>query len=68
MQTHFLTLELDLQTAAALQPSILAALRQEGEPLRWAITQVDQERGKIQVEAVVTRSTAWPATTQIITV
>lgn len=55
MQTHFLTLELDLKPAAELQSFILMALSQEGEPLRWAITQVDSERRTVQVEAVVTR-------------
>lgn len=55
MFTHFLTLELDLLPApAALQQSILVELGHYGEPLRWAITAVDAERGKVQVEAVVT--------------
>lgn len=60
MQTHFLTLELDLQAVADLQQAILTTLSREGEPLRWAITQVDPVRRKIQVEAVVTRSAVWP--------
>lgn len=55
MSTHFLTLELDLQMSPGeLQRSILVELRRYGEPLRWAITQVDANRGKVQIEAVVT--------------
>jgi hypothetical protein len=55
MSTHFLTLELDLYPSPGeLQCAILAELRRYGEPLRWAITQVDANRGKVQIEAVVT--------------
>jgi hypothetical protein len=55
MTTHFLTLELDRrESPGELQRSILAELRRYGEPLRWAITQVDPARGKVQIEAVIT--------------
>jgi hypothetical protein len=59
MSTHFLTLELDLHTSPGkLQHLILTELRRYGEPLRWAVTQVDPDRGKVQIEAVVTTATA----------
>ncbi|NJO79755.1 MAG: hypothetical protein HC827_15420 [Cyanobacteria bacterium RM1_2_2] len=58
MTTHFLTLELDLLPfPGELQRLILAELRRYGEPLRWAVTQVDADRGKVQIEAVVTTAT-----------
>ncbi|MCU0523752.1 MAG: hypothetical protein MUF72_02895 [Elainella sp. Prado103] len=58
MQTHFLSLELDLcHPASALQRRILDALQPMGDPLRWAIVAVEPERGKVTVEAVVTRET-----------
>jgi hypothetical protein len=54
MATHFLTLELDLAAPAQLQQAILAELNRYGAPLRWAIVAVDADRGKVQIEAVVT--------------
>ncbi len=58
MNTHFLTLELDrLSSPAELHRSILTELSRYGEPLRWAIVAVDDDRQKVQVEAVVTHAT-----------
>lgn len=58
MSTHFLTLELNLlPSPVELQRLILAELRRYGEPLRWAITAVDPDGGKVQIEAVVTTAT-----------
>jgi hypothetical protein len=55
MTTHFITAEVDLQeTPTELQQLIEAELQKQGEPLRWAITSVDEEQQKATVEAVVT--------------
>lgn len=55
LATHFLTLDLPLGDLA-VNPvaTIESALRQQGEPLRWAITQVDTATQMATVEAVVT--------------
>lgn len=59
MTTHFITAEIDLQeTPVKLQAEIEAELAKRGEPLRWAITEVDVERQKACVEAVVTTDAA----------
>jgi len=56
MTTHFITAEIDLQeTPVKLPQAIEKELQKNGEPLRWAITQVDEENGKVLVEAVVTK-------------
>jgi hypothetical protein len=55
MTTHFITAEIDLQeTPVQLQQAIEAELQKRGEPLRWAVTSVDSDRQKAQVEAIVT--------------
>ena len=55
MTTHFITAEIDLQASSAeTQKAIEAELAKRGEPLRWAVAQVDNEQNKVQVEAVVT--------------
>lgn len=55
MTTHFITAEIDLQeTPAQLQTAIETELEKRGEPLRWAVTEVDTTRQKVSVEAVVT--------------
>lgn len=55
MTTTFVTVEVALQAdPAALHRSIAQTLRQHGDPLRWAITAVDQGRQVALVEAVVT--------------
>lgn len=57
MTTHFITAEIDLQeTPIQLKQEIEAELEKRGEPLRWAITEVDTEAQKAKVEAVVTVS------------
>ena len=56
MTTHFITAEIDLQAnPAELPQEIEKELSKEGEPLRWAITEVDQETETATVEAVVTK-------------
>ena len=55
MTTHFITAEIDLQeNPAELHQEIEAELNKKGEPLRWAITEVDKETEKAKVEAIVT--------------
>lgn len=56
MTTHFITAEIDLQsTPLKLQQQIESELKKEGEPLRWAITQVNKEKQTATVEAIVTK-------------
>lgn len=55
MTTHFITAEIDLQESPTeLNQAIEAELNKRGEPLRWAITQVNSQQQTAQVEAVVT--------------
>ncbi|MEM9544018.1 MAG: hypothetical protein AAGA60_31605 [Cyanobacteria bacterium P01_E01_bin.42] len=55
MTTHFITAEIDLQeTPVQLKQEIEAELAKRGEPLRWAITEVDEDTQTAKVEAVVT--------------
>jgi hypothetical protein len=55
MTTHFITAEIDLQeTPLQLQQAIEEELQKRGESLRWAVTSVDREKQKAQVEAIVT--------------
>jgi hypothetical protein len=52
MTTHFITAEVDLQAAAqALPETIETQLKTQGEPLRWAVTEIKDNQA--QVEAVV---------------
>jgi hypothetical protein len=56
MTTHFISAEIDLQsTPTELQQAIETELKKQGEPLRWAVTEVDVEKQKAQVEAVITK-------------
>lgn len=55
MEICFTTVEVPLQRSPlALEQVILQTLRQQGEPLRWAIVGVDGDRQFVTVEAVVT--------------
>ncbi|MDX2231743.1 MAG: hypothetical protein NW220_19075 [Leptolyngbyaceae cyanobacterium bins.349] len=55
MTTHFITAEIDLQASPTeMQQAIAAELQKHGEPLRWAVTDVDVERQVAVVEAIVT--------------
>ncbi len=57
MTTHFITAEIDLDTAQEnLVQTIQAEVAKHGEPLRWAVTATDGKRAS--VEAVVTRKDA----------
>lgn len=56
MTTHFISAEIDLQeTPTELQKAIETELKKQGEPLRWAVTAVDEEKQTATVEAVVTK-------------
>ena len=55
MTTHFITAEINLsETESNLLEKVNAELTKHGEPLRWAITSVDDDKQTAQVEAVVT--------------
>ena len=55
LATHFITLEISLAAASGnLVNAIEAALAEQGEPQRWAITQVNAATQMATVEAVVT--------------
>jgi hypothetical protein len=55
MTTHFITAEIDLQESpVAMQQAIEAELQKRGQPLRWAVTDVDVEQQKAYVDAIVT--------------
>ena len=55
MTTHFITAEIELQeTPTELEKAITAELQKQGEPLRWAITAIDETQQTATVEAVVT--------------
>ena len=55
MTTHFITAEIDVEASSAdLHTKIDETLRQQGEPLRWAVTEVKDQ--KATVEAVVLKS------------
>lgn len=57
MTTHFITAEIPLEeNSAKLQQSIETELKKQGEPLRWAITQVNPQKNTAKVEAIVTQS------------
>ncbi len=56
MITDFISVEIDLQeNPAKLQKFIEVELHKYGKPLRWAITAVDSKKGKVVLEAVVTK-------------
>ncbi|MEO0537015.1 MAG: hypothetical protein AAF215_24545 [Cyanobacteria bacterium P01_A01_bin.123] len=59
MTTHFITAEINLsESTEELQAAIAQELEKRGEPLRWAVTEIDQEKQTATVEAVVTRDDA----------
>jgi hypothetical protein len=56
MTTHFITAEIDLNTAKSdLVQAIETEISKQGDPLRWAIASVDREKQIARVEAVVTQ-------------
>lgn len=62
MTTHFITAEIDLQESPKqLHQAIETQLQKQGEPLRWAVTFVDTQEQKAQVEAIVTNPDSQPS-------
>ncbi|MEM6402667.1 MAG: hypothetical protein AAF757_20960 [Cyanobacteria bacterium P01_D01_bin.116] len=56
MITDFISVEIDLEdNIARFQDSVESELHKHGKPLRWAITAVDSDKGKVVLEAVVTK-------------
>jgi hypothetical protein len=56
MTTHFIEAELNLtEQPITLQKEIETELAKRGKPLRWAITKVDPNQKKVQIEAIVTQ-------------
>ncbi len=55
MTTHFISAEIILtEDPADLPRAVEAELQKRGEPLRWAVTAVDETTQTARVEAVVT--------------
>ncbi|NJN87578.1 MAG: hypothetical protein HC881_16295 [Leptolyngbyaceae cyanobacterium SL_7_1] len=59
MTFQLITIDLPQVPLQQIEPSILQALRSYGEPLRWAITAVDEAQQIMQIEAVVIVETGW---------
>ncbi|AFY53322.1 hypothetical protein Riv7116_0735 [Rivularia sp. PCC 7116] len=56
MITDFVSVEIDLQeNTIDLHKAVESELLKYGKPLRWAITAIDSEKGKVVLEAVVTK-------------
>jgi len=56
MTTHFITAEIELQeTPLELHQEIESQLEKDGEPLRWAVTKVNEDQQIATVEAIVTK-------------
>ena len=56
MITDFISLEIDLKDDSVLLHELIKLeLQKYGKPLRWAITAVDTQQGKLILEAVVTK-------------
>jgi hypothetical protein len=54
MTTHFISAEIDLQdTPLKVQSFVESQLAKQGEPLRWSITQVDEQKGTMTIEAII---------------
>ncbi|MEM8777724.1 MAG: hypothetical protein AAGF26_02395 [Cyanobacteria bacterium P01_G01_bin.49] len=55
MTTHFIEAEISLQeTPLKLQQAVETELEKHGNPLRWAITEVNSQKKTAQVEAIIT--------------
>lgn len=56
MTSHFISAEINLQeNLLKLKQEIEKQLTKEGKPLRWAITEVNQETNQAKIEAIVTK-------------
>lgn len=57
MTTKFITTEINLkESPLELQKAIEAKLEKQGEPLRWAITEVDIKKQTAYIEGIITDS------------
>lgn len=57
MTTHFITAEIDLQeNPAELQKEIEKELEKRGETLRWAVTDVKDDKATVEAITVTTES------------
>ena len=57
MVIDFISTKVDLrEDTLKLRNAIELELEKYGEPLRWAITAVDLEQGKVIIEGVVTKA------------
>lgn len=57
MTTHFISVEVNQEESPhELHRAIETELQKRGEPLRWAITEVQPEQNTVVVEAIVTQS------------
>lgn len=66
MTTHFITAEIDLQASPVeMHQAIEQELQKRGEPLRWAVTEVDVENQKAYVDAIVTGDQAEVASSSV---
>ena len=55
MTTHFITAEIDLQeNPAELQKEIEKELDKRGETLRWAVTEVKDDKATVEAITVTT--------------
>lgn len=59
MTTHFIAAEMELEASTAdLQASIEAKLREQGEPLRWAVTDIKAETATVEAVVLKQKGTA----------
>ena len=57
MTTHFITAKINLkESPLELQKEIEAKLEKQGEPLRWAITEVDIKKQTAYIEGIITNN------------
>jgi hypothetical protein len=57
IQSNFITLEIPLENSPLqMQQAIEIALKQWGDPLRWAVMEVDVSNQIAKIEAIVTQT------------
>ena len=58
MESNFISVELPLEDSPTqMEQAIEIALKQWGDPLRWAVMAVDASHQMVRVEAIVTQHT-----------
>lgn len=59
MTTHFIAAEMELEASTVdLQANIEAKLCEQGEPLRWAVTDVNAEIATVEAVVLKQKETA----------